>query len=197
MYFYPLPIMVPIPALCKLESLYQKHYGLHCGSGLYEAALHAHLRRFGFLRQCRSIMLSLWQILLILPAVALASTSAECASACQSPLSDLLFTGSKPSADYYALTCTNVLLVQSTFLCMRFYCSENEIAGGLASLDSTCLTYGFVNILPWSIISNITDEELLASPHIDVSNLYNPVPYETPVFISASLFEVSLKTMVL
>jgi hypothetical protein len=135
-------------------------------------------------------------VLLILPLAASAGNSAECASACQTPLSELSFDGSPATAGYYTLTCTNLLLVQSTFLCMRYYCSEVEITDGLVSLDSACQAYGSVGILPWSIIKNITNEQLLAWPHISYDDLHGPIPYDTPVFISRPLFDASLLTMV-
>ena len=135
-------------------------------------------------------------IWLIFPITTFASDLTACANACQTPLSYLLFDGSPASAGYYNLTCTNLLLVESTFLCMRYYCSEIEITKGLAYLDSTCQTYGAVEILPWSIIDNITDDQALAWPHIEYADLYGPVPYDTPVFVSDELYTVSLRTNV-
>lgn len=135
-------------------------------------------------------------LLLILSAVVSATDTTACSAACQSPLAGLLFNGSSASANYYTSTCTNKLLVQSTFLCMRYYCSETEIADGLVYLDDTCKTYGAVRLLPWSIISNITDDQLLAWPHIEQAELYGSTIYDTPAFLSDLLFRVSLKTEV-
>lgn len=79
---------------------------------------------------------------------------------------------------------------------MRYYCSDTEITDGLAYIGSLCETYGAARPLPWSIISNITDEQALAWPHIEEVDLYGPVKYDTPVFLSDLLFEISLKTEV-
>lgn len=141
-------------------------------------------------------MLVLAAIFSILLFVVSAADTTACASACLSPISELQFNGSPDSSEYYAFTCTNTLLVQSTFLCMRYYCSETEITHGLVSLDSTCETYGAVHILPWVIIENTTDQQLLGFPHIDYTDLHGTDIYSTPVFVSDTLFRVSLKTEV-
>lgn len=133
-------------------------------------------------------------VFLTIPLVISTKDPAICANACQNVLSYVLFDESPD--DYYTLTCTEPLPVKSTFLCMRYYCSEVEITDGLASLDNTCQTYGAVELLPWSIIRNISNEELLAWPNIEIVDLQGEISYDTPVFVSEPLFDVSLRTMV-
>jgi hypothetical protein len=144
----------------------------------------------------RSTMLLSTPILLILSITIHAKDLTACANACQTPLSYVLFNGSPATADYYTLTCSNLLLVQSTFLCMRYYCTEIEITKGFAYLDNTCQTYSSLEILPWSVTGNITDDELLAWPHIEYGDLYGPEQYDTPVFVSDALYKLSLRTIV-
>lgn len=151
---------------------------------------------FGILHLHFIAMLLRTLILLILPLAISAVDPVECAEACQTPMTYVQFTGSPTSADYYASSCTNLLLVQSTFLCMRYYCPEDGITAGLASLDKTCQTYGAVELLPWSIISNISTEQLLAWPHIEYADLGGVDAYDTPIFLNDSLFELSLRTIV-
>lgn len=135
-------------------------------------------------------------LLFLLPAIVSARDTTACAAACQGAIADLQFEGSPPTATYYTLACTNALQVQSTFLCMRYYCSDTEIADGLAYIAGLCETYGAVRPLPWSIISNITDEQALACPHVEEADLQIPGKYDTPVFLSDVLFKTSLKTEV-
>ena len=137
-------------------------------------------------------------IFLVLPITVHAGDSSQCASACQLVLSHIKFDGSSAPAptDYYTSTCTNLLSVQSTYLCMRYYCSEPEIADGLASLDNTCRMDGIIDLFPWTIISNISNEQLLSWPHINYADLKVPVSHDTPVLVSESLFRLSLRTIV-
>lgn len=99
-------------------------------------------------------------IFLVPPITIYADNSSQCASACQLVLSHIKFDGSSAPAptDYYTSICTNLLIVPSTYLCTRCYCTELEIADGLASLDNTCRMGGIVNLFPWTIISNISNE---------------------------------------
>jgi hypothetical protein len=120
----------------------------------------------------------------------------ECPLACQYPMSEITFNSTDPTADYYVNLCTNTLLSQSVFLCMRYHCTDEEIVAGLSEFGETCQKYGSVSLLPWSIIGNISNDQYLALPHIGYDGLASTTVYLTPIFISQDLFELSYRTMV-
>lgn len=121
----------------------------------------------------------------------------ECGRACQSILSEIEFEGTDPAAGYYVTQCTTTLVVQSAFLCMKHYCTENELAAGLQYFNQSCEKYVSVPLLPWSVIRNISDEEYVEFSHIQYENLSSSsATYNTPVFIDQSLYDLSYRTMV-
>lgn len=143
-------------------------------------------------------MMLLHLLYLLLFLIQEASTaSSECGSACQYPLSQLQFEGTDETAGFYVTQCTATLVVQSTFLCMRHYCTESEITAGLSYLNSNCEEYGDVSLSPWSVIGDITEEEYLKFPNIQYENLSSfSTIYATPVFIDKTLYDISYRTMV-
>lgn len=138
-------------------------------------------------------------VLLVLPLFCKSAqaSAADCAYACHDPAARLQFNGSSPEDDYYVAQCTNLLRVQSVFYCMKTYCSEKDIRGGLKTVTSDCMVYGKQDILPWSVIDNITRTEAESWPHVGVEDLDNTnLTYDTPVYLSESLFQLSLQTSV-
>ncbi len=120
----------------------------------------------------------------------------HCGDACKSVVSGLTFTGISPLSDYYGSLCTNTLSVQSTFLCMKHYCTESEIDATLEDLGCSCEQYGAVSLLPWSIISNISDAKYLEYPHIGADDLASTTTYTTPVFVEKPVHTLALRTIV-
>lgn len=77
------------------------------------------------------------------------SAKAYCVEGCSQVVRHLTFnftTTLDPLEDYYAIQCSNPLLVQSIYLCAQVYCSPDEIIAGIAGVSSDCEEYGGVTL---------------------------------------------------
>ena len=124
-----------------------------------------------------------------------------CLWTCADPLDYTQFEGDSPDADYYASSCQNLLRVQSLYTCMQDRCTQKQIKDGIAEKQHSCKQYGSVDMLPWSIISNITEKDkdnlpVLNYEDLTVSGSAKPPTFKRPVKLSGSLWTLSKKTNV-
>ncbi|KAL6251331.1 hypothetical protein RBB50_001539 [Rhinocladiella similis] len=119
-----------------------------------------------------------------------------CANACQTVAADLVFTSTKDMTDYYAEQCVEALRDETLFVCMRSYCTDKEVEAGIAYYIDYCQKYGSLDLLPYTIIDNITTADVQKWPQIEPLDLLQSHVYETPVYITAPLFQLSLRTIV-
>jgi len=124
------------------------------------------------------------------------SDKLSCSYSCQTALSYFVFNGSSPMDPYYTAQCTNLLRVQSIFVCMRHYCTDTEIKAGLADFTDSCEVYGSVELLPYSVIDNITDEEVQHWRTVTIPDLGTLGSLGTPVFVAQPLYSLSKRTIV-
>lgn len=126
---------------------------------------------------------------------ALAAADAVCATACQTALSSTEFSGISLAEDYYSAICRNILQVKSTFICMRSYCSADEILEGWESLDQSCEGDGGVNILPWSIVDDVTEAEVSSWPILTYEDRQAGTSFNTSASVDQTLFDFAYTTM--
>lgn len=119
-----------------------------------------------------------------------------CMAACDAALSYLTFNGSELQS-YYVAECTNSLRVQSMFVCSKTYCKESDIQPGLNYFEKYCQTYGSVDLLPYSIISNFTTESIEALRQVTTADLLSEESFDEVVLLSKDLYDVSWKTVVM
>ena len=84
-----------------------------------------------------------------------------CYVGCQDALGYVQFAGPPEATEdnYYAVQCENVLRVQSTFLCVRKYCTAHEVDAGWKYTSGECEDNG--SQLPGlSIVDNYTLEDI-------------------------------------
>lgn len=127
--------------------------------------------------------------------ITLATAGAVCATGCQTAVSYNIFSGISLIDDYYSALCQNILQVQSTFICMRSYCSDDEIIDGLRSLGQSCEIDGGVELLPWSIIDNVTDAQVESWPFVTYEDTQTGVSFNTSAFVDQNLFDIAYQTM--
>lgn len=123
------------------------------------------------------------------------TAGAVCATACQTALSNIEFIETSPIEDYYSDLCQNVLRVKSTFICMRNYCSTDEITEGWKSLDQSCEGDGGVNTLPWSIIEEVTEAEVNSWPLLTYEDTQAGTSVNTSASVDQTLFDIAYTTM--
>lgn len=135
------------------------------------------------------LVVSLWQATLV-------TASALCATGCQTAVSNNEFSGISILEDYYSALCQNSLQVKATFICMRDYCPEDEIAKGWNDLNQVCEQDGGVELLPWSIIDDVTDAETKSWPILTYEDIQLGSTFNTSVSVDQSLFQLAYQTNV-
>ena len=120
---------------------------------------------------------------------------AALATADATALSGNEFSGISLAEDYYSAICRNVLQVKSTFICMQTYCPANEILEGWKSLDQSCEGDGGVNILPWSIVDDVTEAEVSSWPVLTYEDRQAGTSFDTPASVDQTLFDFAYTTM--
>ncbi|KAI2696876.1 hypothetical protein CBS147332_8839 [Penicillium roqueforti] len=133
------------------------------------------------------LVVSLWQATLV-------TASALCATGCQTAVSNNEFSGISILEDYYSALCQNSLQVKATFICMRDYCPEDEIAKGWNDLNQVCEQDGGVELLPWSIIDDVTDAETKSWPILTYEDIQLGSTFNTSVSVDQSLFQLAYQT---
>lgn len=128
--------------------------------------------------------------------VALVTADAVCATACQTAVSSNEFSGISIAEDYYSALCRNVLQVKSIFVCMQKYCPANEIGEGWESLDQSCYGDGGVNLLPWSIVDDVTEAEVKSWPVLTDEDRQAGTSFNTSASVDQVLFDFAYTTMV-
>lgn len=119
-----------------------------------------------------------------------------CATGCQTTVSNIGFSGISALEDYYGSLCGNVLQVKSTFNCMREYCSESGLLKGWNGLNEACELDGGVELLPWSIIDNVTEAEVKSWPILTYEDTQLGAEFNTSVSVDQDLFQFGYQTIV-
>lgn len=135
----------------------------------------------------------LWQAT---AAAAKTNLNTVCATGCQTTVSNIGFSGISALEDYYGSLCGNVLQVKSTFNCMREYCSENGLSEGWDGLNQVCEDDGGTELLPWSIIDNVTDAEVKSWPILTYEDTLLGAEFNTSVSVDQGLFQIGYQTIV-
>ncbi|KAJ5975030.1 hypothetical protein N7481_008737 [Penicillium waksmanii] len=118
-----------------------------------------------------------------------------CATGCQTTVSNIGFSGISALEDYYGSLCGNVLQVKSTFNCMREYCSDNGLLDGWNGLNQVCEEDGGMELLPWSIIDNVTEAEVKSWPTLTYEDTQLGAEFSTPVSVDQGLFQIGYQTI--
>lgn len=135
------------------------------------------------------LLLCLWQ-------TALVTADSVCATGCQTTVSNVEFTGISAAEDYYGALCRNILQVKSTFMCMREYCPEDGLSEGWSSLNKACEEDGAVELLPWSIVDDVTVADVKLWPVLTYEDTQLGASFNTSVFIDERLFRIGYQTIV-
>lgn len=122
--------------------------------------------------------------------------NAVCATGCQTTISNIGFAGISALEDYYGSLCGNVLQVKSTFNCMREYCPESGLSEGWDALNDVCEVDGGVELLPWSIIDNLTQAEVKFWPIITYEDTQLGAEFNISVSVDEGLFQIGYQTIV-
>ncbi len=91
---------------------------------------------------------------------ALVDDPTNCFWSCEQAFAEFLFTPNQIDDDFFESHCQNMLRAQSMFLCMRENCREDQASYGWSFFDDDCFENGDVHLLPWSIIDNITIDQV-------------------------------------
>ncbi|EXJ81391.1 hypothetical protein A1O3_07682 [Capronia epimyces CBS 606.96] len=112
-----------------------------------------------------------------------------CATACKNPLSYLKFNGTDYSDDDVDPSCSNLLEVQSYYVCLRQYCTASETKKAVSKLKKSCDP---VSVPPISVISNLTVESLR---QVEFKDLRKKTVLGEAVLLSETLFGLSMRTL--
>lgn len=113
-----------------------------------------------------------------------------CVNACQRPLSYLKFKGTDYRHEDTTPECTNLLQIESYYVCLQEYCTESERKSGIKSSTKRCKP---TTVPPFSVIKNITVERLR---QVEFTDLRKKTVIGDVVRLSPTLFSLSMRTLV-
>lgn len=86
--------------------------------------------------------------------------------------------------------------MKSTFICMREYCSGDGLSEGWRGLNRVCGEDEGVELLPWSIVDDVTDAEVQTWPILTYEDTQLGAQFNTSVSVDRGLFQIGYQTIV-
>ena len=125
------------------------------------------------------------------------TASQVCFYACQQTYTNITFSTYAETDDYYTGYCENNLLLLSTFLCAKVYCTSEETVSGLAYVTDLCTTYTSVEVLSYDALeANTSHVSIKSVPLVELEPLNDTLIVDTLMLPSTELFDYSYQLWV-
>lgn len=120
-----------------------------------------------------------------------------CVQGCFEALSGVEFSGTSAMVDgYYVDQCSNILRIQSVYLCSRERCSQPELAAGIRYYNQFCEFQAGITVPGLHIVANYSPDSVLKIPVIDPSQINASNFLTSAALPSDDLFNLAYETVV-
>ena len=125
------------------------------------------------------------------------TASQVCFYACQQTFTNITFSTSVVTDDYYTGYCEDELRLLSTFLCAQIHCTPGEIASGLVYVADLCTNYASIDIPSYNVLeANTSYVSLDSVPVLEMEPLNITLIVDTLMLPSTELFDESYQLWV-
>lgn len=122
--------------------------------------------------------------------------STACVLACDLTLSKIVFQDIPEDLPYYEKQCSSLLRTTSLYVCSREYCPPGTVEPGLNELNASCARYGGTNLPPFSLVSNVTSDDVKRFRLVDRSEYPTAMRLNISAIPSKALLEDGVRTKV-
>ncbi|KNG89121.1 FRE family ferric-chelate reductase [Aspergillus nomiae NRRL 13137] len=146
------------------------------------------------------MLLQVWVLLVLHTAFTYSKVSPvneRCVTAVYTACGYIPFATSPEAArGFWGSRCQNPWTVTSIYAAADVYCDASERTAGFAQLQSSCLQFGHVDLIPRdALATNLTEDAINQMRRVDYGEIPRSGPVDYPVLLSASFYHRTFRTI--